>query len=71
VVIERNGVSVFALNRCVVLEDRFLDQVVEVGDGMAPESKTTFKVVLQSYPVGMKNQVVTRLIRSTPMEKKN
>jgi hypothetical protein len=71
VVIERKGVSVFALNRCVVLEDRFLDRVVEVGDGMTSESKTTLKVVLQTYHVGATNQVVTRLIRSTPMEKKN
>lgn len=54
VVTRRQGVTLFAWNRGVVLEDRFLDQV-ESGDAVAS-------------PVGATNQVVTRLIRSCPAE---
>jgi hypothetical protein len=53
IVIERNGISIFATNRCVVLEDHFLDRVVQASDNLVSI-------------VGMVNQVVTRLIRSCP-----
>jgi hypothetical protein len=53
VVMERRGITLFAWNRGMVLEDRFLDRVIEANDCLASDSCTT-------------SQVVTRLIRSCP-----
>ncbi len=54
VLMQRQGVTLFAWNRGAVLEDRFLDQVVEVADHLAST-------------VGAMTQVVTRLVRSCPV----
>jgi len=56
VTLEYKGVSVFALHRSVVLEDRFMDRIVESGDCV-------------KLPISSAKQVVIRLIRSTPIEK--
>lgn len=53
IVTERQGVTVFAQHRGVVLEDRYLDQIVDA-DGNLDFSK------------GMTKQVVIRLTRSSP-----
>lgn len=53
VVIERKGVTLFAWNRAVVLEDRFTDHLVQGHNDLASI-------------LGMTKQVVTRLIRSCP-----
>jgi hypothetical protein len=55
-VIERRGVTLFAWNRGVVLEDRFLDRVLFAGGRMA-------------CSVGATHQAVTRLIRSQPEDR--
>jgi hypothetical protein len=55
VVKQRQGVTLFAWNRGVVLEDRFLDRVIEAAGGLAST-------------VGTTNQVVVRLIRSCPTD---
>jgi hypothetical protein len=56
VVVHRQGVTLFAWNRGVVLEDRFLDRIVEAS---GPSSSV----------VGTVNQGVARLIRSCPEKK--
>jgi len=53
VVTKRQGVTVFAWNRGVVLEDRFLDRILEAEGQMA-------------LPAGTMIKVVTRLVRSCP-----
>lgn len=53
VVVQRKGVTLFAWNRGVVLEDRYFDRVIETEGGTAPA-------------VGTATQVITRLIRSCP-----
>ncbi len=55
VVIERKGVTLFASNRSVVLEDRIMDCVVEANGSFA-------------LCVGATEQIVTRLVRSCPTE---
>ena len=58
VVMRRQGLTLFAWNRGAVLEDRFLDRVME-GDGQLVSTVDTT------------NQVVTRLIRSCPENLRN
>jgi hypothetical protein len=53
VVVERQGITLFAWNRGAVLEDRYIDRVIEAEGNLATV-------------VGTTNQVVTRLIRSCP-----
>ncbi len=53
VVIERKGVTLFAWNRSVVLEDRIMDCVAEASGSFGP-------------CVGATEQMVTRLVRSCP-----
>jgi hypothetical protein len=53
VVAQRQGITLFAWNRATVLEDRFLDSVVEANGQLASV-------------VGRTNHAVTRLIRSCP-----
>ncbi len=53
VVTERQGVTLCAWDRGVVLEDRLWDHVVEAGES-------------QAFCVGTTNQMVTRLVRSCP-----
>jgi hypothetical protein len=53
VVTERKGITLFAWNRGAVLEDRFLDRVIHA-DSRLP------------WQFGVTNQVVARLIRSSP-----
>ena len=55
VVTERIGITLFAWNRGVVLEDRFVDRIVEPAGLLASAAGTT-------------NRVVTRLIRSCPIK---
>ncbi|NQT11641.1 MAG: hypothetical protein HQ582_02760 [Planctomycetes bacterium] len=55
VVAERQGVTLFAWDRGTVLEDRFMEYIVDGGERSASR-------------VGMANQVVTRLVRSCPGE---
>jgi hypothetical protein len=54
VVTQRRGVTLFAWNRGAVLEDRFLDCVVEAGGQL-------------SVAVGVTELVVRRLMRSRPL----
>jgi hypothetical protein len=53
-VIEREGITLFAWNRSIVLEDRIFDRVVAVGDDRFVSVE------------GATNQTILRLIRSSP-----
>jgi hypothetical protein len=54
-VTERKGVTLFASNRCAVLEDRLLDRVIEADGPWASA-------------VGMTHQTLIRLVRSIPAD---
>jgi hypothetical protein len=60
VVTKRQGITLFACNRGAVLEDRFLDQIVEIGGNRGSD-----------FSIGTTHHAVTHLVRSCPTNIEN